>query len=670
MTAAPRSTAFQRNTHAMRIRTALALTVLVMALVPLSPASAQALPGTIVYLQDGNVIASTPDGSASHVVAGGGVWEAPSMADDGTVVAVRDGETIVRMTQSGEVLSSFVPDDVFAGGIYDMEVSADGSLVAYASIMLCNRPNGDLDSCRNTELIPSDGRQTASLGGVVQSHGLTFVPGTSTVVVNGLETFGPGSTETTPWFDRGLVDVADIDISPDGSLLAVAGCDHGATEHPGLGCAPVIEMHRMNGAPPAAPTALPCFIVNDEEVVSFDDVSIAPNNGGVVFTERLADEDLDEAEVKVLTGFTADPCGATGELVLAEGATDPFWGAAAYDPDGGPVDPGPVDPGPVDPGEVVRIDGGGAADPIGQAVATSRSLFEDGAADRVVLATADRFPDALAGAALAGTRGPILLTPSGADLDPRVEAEIARVTGGDGTVLTLGGDAAVSELAATTARAAAGGRSCDAPLPSTCRFAGSGREDTAARIAEVVLAEQPGSRVLLARGDAFADAITGGAYAAAAGVPILLTPSTQLNQTTAAFLGAHTAVTEVVVLGGEAAVADTVVDQLSVPQVRRVSGADRTATSAAIATELWHAEGLDGGGVVVVNVRHDEGWQTALTAAVVSAAAGAPQLGVETPPAEASPAVIAAARTVGTSQVLTFGGADLVTDGQLAAIAG
>ena len=48
-----------------------------------------------------------------------------------------------------------------------------------------------------------------------------------------------------------------------------------------------------------------------------------------------------------------------------------------------------------------------------------------------------------AGAALAGTRGPILLTPSGADLDPRVETAIARVTGGAGTVLTLGGDAAV-----------------------------------------------------------------------------------------------------------------------------------------------------------------------------------------------------------------------------------
>lgn len=643
---------------------------MLLVLAPVAPVAAQPPAGTIVYLQDGNVIASTPDGSASHVVARGGNWEAPSIADNGTVVAVRDGETVVRMTQAGQVLSAFVPNDVFGAAIYDMEVSADGQYVAYASQILCNRPDGSPDTCRNVELVWADGRDPNPLGGVAQSRGLTFLPGTSEVIVNGLETFGAGDTETTPWYDRGLVDVADLDISPDGSLLAVAGCDHGAVSQPGLGCVPTVEFHRMNGTPPAQPTPLPCFILNETEVVSFDDVSLAPDNAGVVYTERLQDEEFEDAEVKVLFGFSPDPCGADGEIVLAHGATDPFWGAADYDPDAGPVDPGPVDPGPVDPGEVFRIDGGGAADPIGQAIATSRSLFDDGAADRVVLATADRFPDALAGAALAGSRGPILLTPSGGDLDPRVEAEITRVTGGQGVVLTLGGDAAVTELAATTARAAAGGRSCEAPLPSTCRFAGSGREDTAARVAEVVLAEHPGARVLLARGDAFADAITGGAYAARAGVPILLTPSATLSPATAAFLSAHQGVREVVVLGGEAAVAESVAAQLPVATVIRVSGADRTATSAAIATQLWHAEGLDGGGVVVANVRHDQGWQTALTAAVVSAAAGAPQLGVETPSTAPSGAVVDAARTVGTSQVLAFGGPDLVSDEQLAAIQG
>lgn len=75
----------------------------------------------------------------------------------------------------------------------------------------------------------------------------------------------------------------------------------------------------------------------------------------------------------------------------------------------------------------------------------------------------------------AGSRRPVL--------DPRVSAEIRRVSGADAggavPVLTLGGEAAVSPLIAQEARLAAGNADCAAPLPATCRFAGGGREETA-----------------------------------------------------------------------------------------------------------------------------------------------------------------------------------------------
>src|SRR5690606_3318 len=147
---------------------------------------------------------------------------------------------------------------------------------------------------------------------------------------------------------------------------------------------------------------------------------------------------------------------------------------------------------------------------------------------------------------------------------------------------------------------------------------------------------------------------------------ILLTPSNQLNEHTSAFLTRH-GVAEVIVLGGTAAIDQPTVDALPVATSRRVAGDDRTATAAAIATELWHAEGLDGGGVVLVNVRADNGWQTALSAAVVSALANAPQLGVENPPAAPTPATLQAAATVG-GPVFAFGGADLVSDQQALAV--
>ncbi|CAN5323107.1 hypothetical protein BH23ACT9_BH23ACT9_07520 [soil metagenome] len=67
------------------------------------------------------------------------------------------------------------------------------------------------------------------------------------------------------------------------------------------------------------------------------------------------------------------------------------WSPAAFDPTGGPGGPGTPPPGP--PGtEIPRVDGGGATDPVGQAIATSQALFDDGAARRVVLATSERFP--------------------------------------------------------------------------------------------------------------------------------------------------------------------------------------------------------------------------------------------------------------------------------------
>ena len=147
-------------------------------------------------------------------------------------------------------------------------------------------------------------------------------------------------------------------------------------------------------------------------------------------------------------------------------------------------------------------------------------------------------------------------------------------------------------------------------------------------------------------------------------MPILLTPSDQLNASTAAFVQAN-GIAEVVVLGGQAAVQDATV--ASLPGVRRVAGSDRTATAAAIANELWAAGGWAQGGVVLVNVRAETGWQTALAASVISAVTNSPQLGVENPPAAPTQATLAAATAIG-GPVEVYGSPDLVSAEQLAAV--
>src|SRR4051812_18933340 len=121
---------------------------------------------------------------------------------------------------------------------------------------------------------------------------------------------------------------------------------------------------------------------------------------------------------------------------------------------------------------------------------------------------------------------------------------------------------------------------------SSNRFGGTDRYETARAIAEGTF--KTASFALLARGDDYPDALAGNYLAGTSGgVPILLTPSTQLSSSaTAAFqkLG----VKGVVILGGVNAISAGVEKQLQDAgyQTQRLFGANRYATAAAIAKSL------------------------------------------------------------------------------------
>ena len=242
-----------------------------------------------------------------------------------------------------------------------------------------------------------------------------------------------------------------------------------------------------------------------------------------------------------------------------------------------------------DPATTERV---AAADPTQAAVLTSQARFPAGAggfagapaAAHVVLSRDDDFPDSLAGAALTGD-GPLLFTARAA-LSPATQTEIQRVLAPGGTVYLLGGAAAI-DPAVESALQALG--------YTTQRLAGPSRVETAIAVASEVRRLQPDvTEVLLARAfgaegnptSGWADSVTGGGYAAESGTPILITGSDSLHPAVAELLAAD-APSRTVLLGGTAALSDAV--QASVPNPQRVAGAERTATAAAIATELWQA---------------------------------------------------------------------------------
>nr|WP_274388038.1 cell wall-binding repeat-containing protein [Salsipaludibacter albus] len=196
------------------------------------------------------------------------------------------------------------------------------------------------------------------------------------------------------------------------------------------------------------------------------------------------------------------------------------------------------------------------------AVTVSEYEFPTGA-DRVYLARGvDPLVDALAGGAL--TDGPVLLVPPTGTVPAVVTDEIARLAPTE--VVALGGPAAISRATLTDA----------ADDVATSRLSGANRYATAVTVSEY---EFPtgADRVYLARGvDPLVDALAGGALTDG---PVLLVPPTGTVPAVVTDEIARLAPTEVVALGGPAAIsqatltdaADDVEPPSSFPTLTRIS---------------------------------------------------------------------------------------------------
>lgn len=294
--------------------------------------------------------------------------------------------------------------------------------------------------------------------------------------------------------------------------------------------------------------------------------------------------------------------------VVADGVEQTWTFGVGATPSHDPFGPGdPDEPAPVAPVASELT----AEDPSALSVRISGERFADDDADHVVLASAERFPDALAGTALSGV-GPMLLTRS-AGLTEAVAREIERVLPSGGTVYLLGGEAALSP-AVEDAVVALGHQ----PL----RLQGPTRVHTAVEVARTVVALYGSQDPVVARagaagGDetaAWADSVAIGAWTAASRNPVLLTDSTSLSPQVDAVLR-ELGIGLTTIVGGTAAVSEAV--EQALPGPRRVAGASRTGTAVAIDAEL-----VLGGGVVLVDGFAVDGWASGLAGAGLAADRG------------------------------------------------
>lgn len=253
------------------------------------------------------------------------------------------------------------------------------------------------------------------------------------------------------------------------------------------------------------------------------------------------------------------------------------------------------------PEEVSRVAG---RDRHETAVELSQQTF--GRAATVIVASSERFPEALIAGPLAAELGsPVLL--SRADrLHPATRAEIDRL--GASRAIVLGSTASLSRVIDEELA----GLGLDVE-----RLAGADRFETSARIAERV----GGRTAVIAKGvdPGWADAIAASGYAAHRGLPILLVDGERLDGSTRRALRSL-GVDRVEIVGGAAAVSDGVERALQAEGIstQRLAGANRLATSARVA-EASVAAGMSPDTVWLSTARN---WADALAAGPVVARDG------------------------------------------------
>jgi minor extracellular protease Epr len=320
--------------------------------------------------------------------------------------------------------------------------------------------------------------------------------------------------------------------------------------------------------PPAENAALSLSGASKEREAALDEE--AASNEEVAFNEEIApanenitengDESVEEGIVTaappepVLTAYLYKWSGSRW-LKVGGGVTDPakVLEAAIYEP-------GTYRAGWSLEQNTERLAGN---DRIATALEIALEAFPDGA-DTVIIARADDFPDALAGAPLAyKLQAPILLT-----YPEELPAEVYRFIeeAKPKKIFLLGGTGAISPAVESKLT----------ELAYTYRIAGNNRYATAAAVADMLGTT---GQAIIVNGLNFPDAIAAASHAALQGKPILLTPTAGLAPETAEALR-RLSVTKAEVIGGPAVIAEEVTKELISPE--RISGANRFATSAEV----------------------------------------------------------------------------------------
>jgi hypothetical protein len=327
--------------HAKLIRQLACVAALAGAALPAAAAA-----DSIVYLKDGDVWLTEPDGSRQFQVTSGGGYTGVSQAENGVIVAAKDRQ-LFRLARTGEVETEIdtAMKSLNWNGPYDIDVSPDGSRVAYGFLYqrivtdpLCPFTPSQ---CSSSSVFSGVGYSDTAGGasGVPMHTGWSYpswvddgmlLHSYADGVLNEetiLRAFGSENSTGDQWFTHPAI-TRMYDATTRDNTLAFVGPDSGQ----------LLAVVHFDGAPGSSATVDDCFTYS-VPTGSFKSPTLAPGTRSLAWAE---DDGIWRGDFE----NPSDGCDGPPEngRMLIPGGSSPDWGPAdvpAPRTGSGPGDDGP-----------------------------------------------------------------------------------------------------------------------------------------------------------------------------------------------------------------------------------------------------------------------------------------------------------------------------------------
>lgn len=303
---------------------------LLLAGVLLACAAPIASADSIVYVDDGDVWSSHPDGSGKVRLTDGGSWHSPTQSDDGTIAAVQGTGPIVVMSRDGRPLHTITTQQApsadggtFAARPVALSFSPDGSKIAYSYVAYSCPVGSTCGSIQRSTFYTAadvtDATPRAVYGEQFSVGDPEWITNDRALLFGGygsqvdIDPLGGGDYSFINWL-KPNGDMGDGELSRDGKRL-VTTFDYGSNK--------ILAFWAVAGDPKTQDQPpIPDIACSTGKDAQLSDPSWSPDGTGVAFHSS------EGIQVTRFSAYGSGSCTQASATILTATGDEPDWGPA------------------------------------------------------------------------------------------------------------------------------------------------------------------------------------------------------------------------------------------------------------------------------------------------------------------------------------------------------